>query len=224
MIPFTSTEFLRVFEQYNNAIWPGHILIYLVGLIAIGLAFTRRTVSTKLISLILALLWLWMGIVYHLVFFSTINNAARLFAVLFIIQSVIFVFAGVVNSSLSFRFRPDAQGVIGAILIAYSLVVYPMVGVALGHKYPAAPIFGVPCPTTIFTFGLLLGAAVNIRFYILIIPLLWSVIALWAAIALGMYEDLGLVITGLVVVWADLRRFRSGNVLHTQTSHTEPVS
>jgi len=126
MIPFTNADFLRVFEQYNIAIWPGHVLIYLVGLIAIGLAFTRRTMSTKLISLILALLWMWMGIVYHLVFFSTINNAARLFAVLFIIQAMIFVFAGVLNSSLSFRFRPDAQGLLGGILIAYSLIVYPM--------------------------------------------------------------------------------------------------
>lgn len=205
MIPFTNADFLRVFEQYNNAIWPWQFLIYLVGLLAIGLVFTRRALSGKLISLILGLLWLWMGVVYHLLFFSTINKAARLFAVVFIIQSVIFFSAGVVNSSLSFKFRRDVQGLVGAGLITYSLVVYPIVGAALGHTYPAAPTFGVPCPTTIFTFGLLLGAGVNIRFYLLLIPLLWSMIGLWAAISLGMYEDFGLAVAGLIAACATLR-------------------
>ena len=62
MIPFTTAEFLRVFEQYNNAVWPGHVLIYLVALIAIVLAFMRSRTAGKLISLILAVLWSWMGV------------------------------------------------------------------------------------------------------------------------------------------------------------------
>jgi hypothetical protein len=39
------------------------------------------------------------------------------------------------------------------------MVVYPLLGIRFGHSYPRAPLFGVaPCPTTIFTFGLLLWA------------------------------------------------------------------
>jgi len=205
MIPFTRTDFLHVFEQYNEAIWPWHVLIYLVALIAFALAFTRRTIASKLVSLILGLLWLWMGVVYHLQFFSTINKAARLFGALFIIQSSFFIFAGVLSSRLSFTFRFDVQGLIGGVLIAYAMVVYPIIGVVLGHHYPAAPTFGVPCPTTIFTFGLLIGAGVNIRFYMLVIPLLWSLVGLWAAISLGMYEDLGLAIAGLTAMFIILR-------------------
>ena len=45
--------------------------------------------------------------------------------------------------------------------------------------------------------GLLIGAGNNIRFYMLIIPMLWSLVGFWAAISLGMYEDLGLIIAGL---------------------------
>lgn len=206
MIPFTKTEFLRVFEQYNDAVWPWHVLIYLVGLIAFALAFTRLTIAGKLISLILALLWLWMGVVYHLLFFTTINKAARLFGTVFIIQSLVFMFAGVFRSRLSFRFRFDVQGLIGGALITYAVVVYPIIGTVVGHRYPAAPTFGVPCPTTIFTFGLLIGAGINIRFYMLVIPMLWSLVGLWAAISLGMYEDLGLVIAGLSSVFIMLRR------------------
>lgn len=200
MIPFTSDEFMQVFERYNNAIWPGHALIYLAGLTAIGLAFKHGEVSSKLISLILAALWLWMGVVYHFIFFSTINKAARLFGALFIVQSLIFIFAGV-RSKLSFRFRLNGQGILGAVLITYALVLYPIIGMFYGHIYPAVPTFGVPCPTTIFTFGLLLGAAIDVTFYVLIIPVLWSVIGLWAAMSLGMYEDLGLAVSGLSTVW-----------------------
>lgn len=48
-----------------------------------------------------------------------------------------------------------------------------------------------------FTIDLLLGAGVNARFYVLLIPMLWSLMGLWAAISLGMYEDLGLAVSGL---------------------------
>lgn len=197
MIPFTIAEFLNVFERYNNAVWPGHVLIYLAGLTAIALAFKRGRVASELISLILTALWLWMGVVYHLIFFSTINKAAPLFAALFIFQALIFIFAGALNSRLSFGFRYDVPGILGAVLITYALIGYPITGMAFGHVYPAAPTFGVPCPTTIFTFGLLLSAGVNAGFYVLLIPMLWSLMGLWAAISLGMYEDLGLAVSGL---------------------------
>ena len=218
MIPFTRTDFLRVFEQYNDAVWPWHVLISLVGLIAFALAFTHRAIASRLIGLILALLWLWMGVVYHLLFFTTINKAARLFGALFIIQSLVFIFAGVLSSRLSFRFRCDGQGLIGGALIMYAVFVYPIIGILLGHHYPAAPSFGVPCPTTIFTFGLLIGAGVNVRFYMLIIPMLWSVIGMWAAISLEMYEDFGLVIAALTAVFTVHSVYRTNVARNTTLS------
>ena len=65
---------------------------------------------------------------------------------------------------------------------------------------------GLPCPTTIFTFGMLLLADRKLSFGILIIPLLWSVIGLSAAISLGMYEDIGLIVSAVAVVLLQLRR------------------
>ena len=212
MVPFTIAEFLNVFERYNNAVWPGHVLIYLAGIIAIGLTFRRGRVTGKLISLILAALWLWMGVVYHLIFFSTINKAALLFGAVFIVQALIFICAGALNSRLSFGFRFDGRGILGAALITYALIGYPIIGMAFGHVYPAAPTFGVPCPTTIFTFGLLLSAGVNAGFYVLLIPMLWSLMGLWAAISLGMYEDLGLAVSGLIWInrYASEHKQRTG--------------
>ncbi len=87
---------------------------------------------------------------------------------------------------------------VGLAIIAYAMLVYPLLGMAFGHGYPQAPVFGlVPCPTTIFTFGMLLLAAQPKRL-LLWLPLIWSVIGLFAAVKFGIKEDVGLILAGVV--------------------------
>jgi hypothetical protein len=197
-LPFSVEQFLSIFQTYNNAIWPMQILLNLLALIAIVLAFRKTSVSSKIISAILGFLWLWTGVVYHLVYFSSINKAAYIFGALCVAQGLIFFITGVYRSSLSFRFQPNVQGIIGALFILYALIVYPVLGYLLGHVYPASPTFGAPCPTTIFTFGLLLWTDKLFPRYILVIPLLWSIVGFSAALSLTIREDVGLLIAGLL--------------------------
>jgi hypothetical protein len=72
-LPFTTDQFLDVFARYNQAIWPLHIVAYLLGLAAVVLAITRIRYSDRIISGTLAVFWLWIGLVYHLGYFRTIN-------------------------------------------------------------------------------------------------------------------------------------------------------
>jgi len=189
-----------VFQRYNNAVWPAQFAFYLAAFVAIALTFKDTRVSSKTISVILAVLWLWMGLVYHVLFFSRINGAAFLFGALFVGQSIIFIFAGPLSETMLFRFRRNADGILGSVLMAYALVIYPLLGMSFSHNYPAAPTFGVPCPTTIFTFGILLAAGKRVPLHVLIIPSLWSVFGVWAALSLGMIEDFGLVIAGITSI------------------------
>lgn len=39
-------------------------------------------------------------------------------------------------------------GMTGSLLMLYAMMIYPALGYFLGHVYPKAPTFGVPCPTT----------------------------------------------------------------------------
>ena len=80
----------------------------------------------------------------------------------------------------------------------YALIIYPILGYLFGHKYPYSPTFGLPCPTTIFTFGILLFVNKKIPVLVLIIPLLWSIIGFGAALNLSIYEDYGLLIAGIL--------------------------
>ena len=156
MLPFTVEQFLDVFAEYNRAVWPMQVILVFLAIAAIFLALKPNSFSNQLIAVLLVCFWLWIGIAYHLMFFTRINRAAYAFGVLCIVQAVLFLFAGMVRRDLNFRSRWDATGIVGGLFIVYALLVYPFLGNALGHQYPLSPTFGAPCPTTIFTFGLLL--------------------------------------------------------------------
>jgi hypothetical protein len=197
-LPFNAEQFLQVFAEYNRAVWPLQLVFYSVAGLTLLLAVRKRPSSDRIISGALALLWLWMGAVYHLTFFAVINKAAVAFGALFILQAFLFFTLGVLNSSLAFRLRAGLDGFCGAALFAYSLILYPALGHLLGHEYPAAPTFGLPCPTTIFTFGMLLCAEGRVPARLTLIPLVWSVIGTAAVLYLGMTEDFGLLAAGVI--------------------------
>jgi hypothetical protein len=79
------------------------------------------------------------------------------------------------------------------------MVIYPLLGVNFDLTYPRAPVFGVaPCPTTVFTFGVLLWSAKSVPGYLLIIPFLWSVVGMSAAVNLDVVQDYGLIVAGVL--------------------------
>jgi hypothetical protein len=209
MMPFTVEQFLEVFAWYNVGVWPAQIVLYGFALCAIGLAIHRSSDFSRGIACLLSVLWLWTGIVYHLIFFSRINSAAYIFGGLFIFQALLFIYAGVLKRKMSFSFPRGSYGIIGGLFIVYALVIYPVLSFKLGHRYPMTPTFGVPCPITIFTFGLFLWTRRNIPLYLMVIPLLWSLIGLSAALSLGMKEDFGLVVAGVSGFFLIVRRNRS---------------
>ncbi len=148
---------------------------------------------------ILSFLWLWMGMAYHILFFSAINNAAYIFGIVFMVQGILFLYHGVVKQNLTIKFTTRVTGITGLMLIAYALVFYPLLSLAGGRIYPGMPTFGVPCPTTILTLGILMFSAKRIPWYIAVIPLLWSVIGFSAAVHLSVKEDFGLFIAGVLL-------------------------
>lgn len=210
-LPFTTDQFLSVFEHYNQAVWPLQIVLNLWGLVAIVLAFRKNVWSNRVIAGILAFLWLWIGLAYHIAFFAAINPAAYAFGILTIIQGIVFLIFGVFTPRLSFRFRPDVFGITGALFILYAMIIYPLLGYALGHAYPQAPTFGLPCPTTIFTFGMLLWTDIGLPRSALIIPVVWSAVGFMAALKLGILEDTGLLVAGIVGLVLILVRDRNAS-------------
>lgn len=197
-LPFTPEQFFDVFRQYNEAVWPAQLALNLIALAAIGLLVWRRPYSDRAISGILALLWAWTGIAYHLIFFTTINQAAFAFGAIFVAGAGAFLWAGVVKGQLAFASSHTTHRILGGVLIVFALVAYPALAELFGHGYPAMPTFGLPCPTTIFTIGVLCFLAAPFPRYVLAAPVLWAAIGCQAAFLLGVYQDLGLLVAGIM--------------------------
>ncbi len=199
-LPFTRENFLEIFKQYNLGIYPLQYFFYFLAAMIVFLSVSKKPSFKKFVAWLLAFYWLWMGIVYHLYFFTRINPAAWLFGALFILQSYLLIHYSLIRKRLSFQFRNNIYGWSGALLILYALIIYPVIGSLSGHVYPYSPYIGLPCPTTIFTLGLFLWQDKKLPFILLVIPILWSLIGTFAAMYLGIPEDTGLIISGIVVL------------------------
>ncbi len=195
--PFTVTQFLKVFEDYNNAVFPAQIIFYLIAAAAVVFIILKK--YDVLNGCVISFFWFWMGAVYHIAFFTSINKAAYLFGIFFIIQSLLTLYFAL-GKKLSFAFKTDLYGLTGIVLIVYALIIYPVIGMLAGHGYPQSPLLGLPCPTTIFTFGLFLMSDKKFPVTLLIIPFLWSVLGFTAAINFGIKEDTGLLISGILAL------------------------
>lgn len=199
-LPFTPEQFFAVFARYNKGVWPMQVVLYAIAILILSLLFSGRAWASRQISKLLAAVWAWMAIAYHFTYFSSINAAAWVFGAAFLLGGFAFVWSGVVKDRLAFRPVAGVRGIAGAALVVFALVIYPAIGYLLGHRYPAAPTFGLPCPTTIFTLGLLLYAAHPVPRSVFVVPLLWAVVGSVAAFQLGVLEDLALLAAGLIVV------------------------
>jgi hypothetical protein len=199
-LPFTLEQFHGVFRDYNTAVWPAQWLLVFLALAVVAAALRPRPWSGVFVSASLGLLWAWIALAYHLLFFARINPAAYGFASLAAAGAVVFIWQGVVRRRLAFRWVPGLKATAGAVLIAFALVVYPVWSAYAGHPYPETPTFGLPCPTTIFTIGVLCFAVPPTLRSPLIVPLLWCLVGAQAAFLLGVQPDLGLVAAGVVSV------------------------
>jgi hypothetical protein len=208
--PFTTEEFLDVFRQYNDAVFPMQGVLLLVGLAALGAALLGSRRGSRAALSLLGLLWLWMALAYHFAFFTSLGTVGYLFAAAFAIEGLLFLRLAAAPEPPRLAARADSRGIVAALILAYAIVGYPLAAVTAGHHYPAMPTFGAPCPTTIFTLGLLLLAGDRPPRSVLVVPAAWPLVASTAVLAFGMWEDVGLTFAAIAVVVLLSRRSAKG--------------
>ena len=188
---------LDIFEKYNLDIWPMQIIAYILGIIAVFFVIKRTRYSYRIIMGIVTFMWLWAGIGFYLLYSGPTYKPAYILGALTVVQAVLFL-AGVFKPVISYGFRLNIFSVTGLLFIAYAMIGYPLLGYFIGHVYPQSPAFGLaPCPTTIFTFGLLLMTDKKVPILFLIIPLLWA-LGGFMPVSVGILEDIGLITAGVL--------------------------
>ena len=92
------------------------------------------------------------------------------------------------------------------------LQVLPFAGWLAGHGWPQAAMFGVaPCPTVIFTLGIVLLAKPRAPASLFIVPLLWSLIGGSAVWLLDAPEDISLPLAGALTLFLVLKKTRTAS-------------
>ena len=197
-LPFSHDAFLDVFGAYNSLLWPAVLLIWAATAIVVWAWLCGGGVSQRLLFVLLGVHWAWSGIAYHWLFFRSINPAATIFAALFMLQAVLFVWLAI-GANARAATPTGVRGAVGGALVSYGLI-YPFIGLAVGLEYPRLPLFAVPCPTTMVTIGFLVAAG-GVPRVAAVVPLLWAVVGSSAAFALGIRADTALVVAaGLLVL------------------------
>lgn len=223
-LPFSAGAFKLVFTVYNAVVWPVQPIAHVLGFLMLGCLAAPRRIGNRFVVLLLAALWAWTGLVYHIGFFATINPLAFAFGAAFALQSALLLDAGR-HGRLAFAGTGRARTVLAWSLLLYSAVLYPLIGMWLGTGYMHSPTFAVtPCTLTLTTLGVLLlcGRSVPARLYV--VPIAWAGVGGSAAPLLGMPQDWPLLAGGLVsllIVLRDRQR-RPGGAASDGSAHAQP--
>jgi uncharacterized protein DUF6064 len=209
-LPFTKEQFLDLFAAYNATLWPALVALWVASVVVgVRLLTSRRPVDRE-INALLAAHWAWSALAYHAAFFTAINPAAWIFATLFLVQAALFFWGGIVQRRLSYAACRNAWAPIAWALVAYSLA-YPGINAVQHLTVWRIPTFGVPCPTTVFTTGLLMLGAPR-SWTLSIVPVIWSLIGGSAAPVLGVRADYALPIAGLALAIFATQGSRDGRI------------
>jgi Family of unknown function (DUF6064) len=202
-LPFTREQFIAVFADYNNGIWPMQLFAYLLGLMMLAVLVRRQGTAGNtrdhIIGSGLAAMWVWTGVAYHGFYFYTINTAAFFFATLFVLQAILLLYF-TIRGRLMFTMTHGFSRWLGWAFIIYAMAIYPLVGMWSGHRYSELQMFGItPCPVTIFTVGLFVLAQAPVPRWLLVIPFFWSLLGGSAVFLLDVSHDWPLLLCAIAI-------------------------
>lgn len=190
MLPFDVETLYANLGQYNLAVWPMPVVGLLLGLGAVGLAFRPLPGGGRMIAVALAAFWAWIAAAYHFGHFATINFAAPIYGFVFLAESALICWSGLLRGGLTFASRRRWRLWPGLALIVLAGLGQPLADLLAGHHWPDIALFGTaPDPTALATVGFLLMADRPAR-YLAVIPALWALASGATAWELEMWQGL----------------------------------
>jgi len=205
MLSFSIEEFFSVLESYNLAIWPTQIFAYVLVILSLFFIFKPTKYSYKIVLAILSFFWLFNGIVFSCLYWAPSHIFGYIFGIFCVLQGLMFIY-GIWRSDITIDSPNVNYTLVGILFILYAAIGYQILGYYLGHIYPVFfPVGLVLCPTTIFTFGifLIINKKIPVKYYI--VPLIIS-LGGFMVVPKGIYEDIGLILAGILGTILIIRR------------------
>ncbi|MCD6475828.1 MAG: hypothetical protein J7K85_06130 [Anaerolineaceae bacterium] len=207
----TLEQLMNAVSQYNETIWPFQFVAIALSFLGVYLAFRKSKTSDWIIVGMMIFFYLWNALLFWLPMAKGGFTTGYVFVVIFLFEVAYLLYAGI-KERLSFRFKSSVTAIIGVVVIAYGLIIYPIVGLLIGRQYPAlifSPFF--PCPLNIWVMGMFLLTEKPLPRCLIVVPFVWGLFGFFM-VAIGLYEDIVLVlmnILGAILIWSrDLKMVR----------------
>jgi Family of unknown function (DUF6064) len=169
---FSPRTYHRLFDLYNQAVWPAQLAGIAIGLAIVALLLSHLKHRDRVIAGLLDAGWLWVAGAFLYQRYTQINWAAPWFAAAFALQALLLVAFGIFGR---IRLEPagSARFWIATSLVAIIVVGYPLLAPFFGRAWTTAEVFGLaPDPTALATLAVLALAREESRWWLRTIPLL----------------------------------------------------
>jgi len=175
-ILFSQSAYYRQFELYNQAVWPLHIVAILFGLLILYALWKKPAWAGRVISLLLAVIWIWVAVAFLYQRFHQIHVVADWYAYGFILQAAIIVWYGAIKNRLALSVENMLRKITGSGLLLVAYIFYPFIAYISGRSWMQLEMFALaPDPTVLATLGVLIFYKLPVILYS--IPVIWLLIS-----------------------------------------------
>lgn len=176
LLMFSARTYHRLFELYNQDIWPAQVVALLAGLAVIAGAVGGGAAMSRLAALLLGLAWLWVAWAFHLERYAAIHTGAPWFAAGFALQGLMLLWLAAKPVVRLIRFNASPLSWLGLAIACLAVAVYPLLPIHEGRYQSQGEVFGVaPDPTVLATLGILL--LMRARWPMWLVPLAWCAVS-----------------------------------------------
>jgi hypothetical protein len=205
---FSGRVYYRLFELYNQELWPAQVLAAALGLTVLYLIVRGGRTSHRTVWAIIGALWVLVAWAYLWKHFATINWPIAYAAPVFAAEGLLLIGIGAIGGGLAFPQMPSRGIAVnaGLALFAASVALYPFLSPLMGRSLATAEVFGLaPDPTAAATLALIAIAEGRARWLMMILPCLWyaiSALTLWLLGSPEFIAPLAAAIAALVIAAA----------------------
>ena len=185
---FSPRTYYRLLLRHNAEVWPAQLVAAGAGVALVALLRGNSRAQVRATSLVLGLLWAWVGWAFLWRRYATINPAAAYGAVAFAVQAILLIRLATGTAGSRYQVTRSVGGAFGLSLLAVGLALYPALAPLSGRSWRGAELFGIaPDPTAIATLGLVLLLPGRARWDLLAVPVLWCSVSAATLWAMGSY-------------------------------------
>jgi hypothetical protein len=178
LVLFTPETYFRLFELHHRDWWPMQLACMAMAVVILLCLWGKPARGGgRVIAILLAASWAWVGWSFLHLRFAPIHWVANWYAVAFVIQALLLFIYGVSRRGVEFETANSVRAGIGVFVLLGALLVMPATAHFTGREWMQAELFAMtPDATVLATLALLPLAKGRVAVWLVVIPVAWCVV------------------------------------------------